>query len=109
MLSVTTVPQTTFWDKLVALTHDIETETCSNRLLATVRHTQNDIRRPDNTISREKLMQIIEEVVYSILLDLSSGQLPKFTLNKRGSDTNTKFTEGVGLQMLNNVKFHESL
>lgn len=107
MLSVTGISQTTFWDKLVQLKHRIETEARSNRLLTTVRGREGEVRKPDNTVTREQVIKMIEDLVYNIILDLNSEKLPKFVFNKRGSRVNTTFTEGVGLQMLNDVQFHE--
>ena len=107
MLSITDIPQTTFWDNLTKLKGDLQMLEQGNKLLASINGLKENIRSPNNAVTRELVMEQIEELIYNVLAALTNNDLPKFTLNKRGCNTNTRYTEGFGMEMLNNVSFHE--
>lgn len=109
MFSITDISQTAFWEKLTNLNQDLLLTKRSMEVLASSRGGQkrSGIRAPDNNSKLNHIIEMIEDLILEFLTDLNDKTFPCFTLNKRGCSSNTIYTEGVGLEMVNDVSFHE--
>lgn len=104
--------QTTFWNKLEELTDWSRSNASAFKILNKIKEDDNKTEQSIaavfsvNPTNKETILRKIESIVIDFLEELSNGCLPKFTLNKRGSYENTKYTEGKGVEMLTDVTSH---
>lgn len=107
MVSLTDLPQSTFWVELEQLKNEIRSKSSAVKLLQKLKENSNTSAvHETHTISDQSLLVKIENIMQTFLEDLANNRYPKFTLNRRGIENNTLYTEGVGVSMLNNVTQH---
>ena len=112
MSSLSTVSESTFWNKLEELSVWLKSHADSYILLNQINESAEKVPKKSliysvAVVNKETILQKIEEIVLKFLEDLSNGSSPKFVLNKRGSYVNTKYSNGKGVEMLGDVTSHE--
>ena len=102
------VTSVAFWRKLDELKSELESLQSVNQVLGEMKGANRSVGKIFSTenVSREEVMARIESTMKTFLEELSAGTFPKLTLNKRGGDSNTTFTEGQGMEMIDNISKH---
>ena len=101
-----------FWKNLDTLREELNSNENAYCLVQKMKEKQSRTVEENAVYSmkgsnKDEVLKKIEELIIQFLQSLSSGELPKFSFNKRGTFGNTRFTNERGIEMLNNVANHD--
>ncbi|XP_065661256.1 meiotic recombination protein SPO11 [Hydra vulgaris] len=57
-----------------------------------------------NYLSKEEILEKIENLIKDFLIDIANNSLPKFSINKRGGNFNTDYLKDSGFRMIDVVE-----
>jgi len=100
--------QASFWDNLNKLEDELKSNQTAYEVLHKLKEDQViEVKEKSiyslKILDKDSVLRAIEELVRLFLEDLSSEQLPKFVLNRRGSNDNIRYTEERGLEMVDEM------
>jgi len=100
-----------FWYKLQELEDELKSNENAYNLLQRLKEKQGTSNEAAifaaTKINKEEVLQKIEEIIIQFLECIANDTLPKFSFNKRGSFSNTTYSNERGMQMVNDVALQE--